>query len=495
MHKFITFICLLCLWSCKSQPNKTINKKPNLLIVLSDQHSYDMVGAYGNNQIITPNLDKLAKEGTLFNNFYSNQAVCSPFRGMLMSGMHPLKNGVFHNDHPLLPNKTKLLGEILKEQGYQTAYIGKWHLLGGNRKRPIPKGEMRYGFDTLLTDNCHVDFRAGKSYFWNENDEMEYFDKWEVYGQTDQALNYLDNIDKSKPFALIVSYHPPHDWGKFKGEDGKMHYRYDTIDELSKLYNPDSIQFRPGIERTPDRVRMYHGYMSMVTGVDKGFGMLMDKLKSMGESDNTLVMFSADHGDMLESHDAILPKQYPHDYSNHIPFIVKYPGKVKQGLKTNLLMGTLDIMPTTLSLLGISSSQKYDGQDLSESILSNKENTVKYIPIWNYKKREGGINNNWRGVITEEYAFAMGINDSSSLANVLFDRKKDPYQLNNLFNNPEYNSVKKELEKLTYEWMSIYNDDAYGPKDFTRIEPKGGWANNRKYSAYELFAKEKKSDK
>ena len=240
-HIFLILFSFAIMFSCKQKTGVSTKVDPitealpNLVIVLSDQHSYDMLGAYGNKQIITPNLDKLASEGILLNNAFSNQPVCTPFRGMLMSGMQPLKNGAFVNDVPLLPNKTKLLGQILKEQGYQTAYIGKWHLLGGERDRPVPKGELRYGFDTLLTNNVHVDYRPGKAFFWNDKGEKEYFDEWEVYGQTNQALNYLDNIDKSKPFALIVSWHPPHDWGKFKGEDGNMHYRYDTMEELMAL--------------------------------------------------------------------------------------------------------------------------------------------------------------------------------------------------------------------------------------------------------------------
>jgi arylsulfatase A-like enzyme len=217
----------------------------------------------------------------------------------------------------------------------------------------------------------------------------------------------------------------------------------------------------------------------------------MDKLKAIGESDNTLVVFSADHGDMLESHDAVLPKQYPHDYSNHIPFMAKFPEKLKKGVETDLLMSTLDIMPTTLGLLGIGTDQDYDGKDLSKSIISNNQNKVGYLPIWNYKKGNG-VNVGWRGVVTKEYTFSMGIETNSPLANVLFNRKNDPSQLNNLYNNPEYSEVQKNLEALTYSWMEKYNDKSYSSKDFARIEPKGGWANNRKYSAHELFEAEQK---
>jgi arylsulfatase A-like enzyme len=479
----------------ETKQNETVKRKPNLLIVLSDQHSYDMVGVYGNEQIITPNLDKLAKDGIRFKNAFSNQPVCTPFRGMLMSGMQPLKNGAFINDAPLLPNKSKLLAQVLKEQGYQTAYIGKWHLLGGDRDRPIPKGEMRYGFDTLITNNCHVDFRPGHAFFWNEQGEKEYYQEWEVYGQTHQALNYLDNLDPDKPFALIVSWHPPHDWGKFKGKDGKMHYRYDTMDELMAMYDRDSIKMRPGLEVTPDRKRMYHGYMAMVTGVDKAFGMLMDKLKEMKVEDNTLTIFSADHGDMLESFDAIHPKQYPHDYSIHIPLLMKFPQKFKEQPATDLMIGALDFMPTILGLMDIETDENYDGKDLSKAILNGNEDITDMVPLWLYKRGvANNYNNNWRGVVTKDYTFAMGKGvDSIPLINVLFDRKKDPNQLKNLYHDPEFAEVRDSLKQLTYNWMEKYNDHFYGEQEFLSVRPKETWMYNYTKSPYELFKKQQDS--
>ena len=493
----LALLFAVVLHSCAPAPTTddvtaATERPPNLLIVLSDQHSYDMLGSYGNDQIITPNLDRFAGEGMRFTHAFANQPVCTPYRGMLMSGMHPLKNGAFINDAPLLPNKTQLLGQVLRERGYQTAYIGKWHLLGGDRDRPVPRGELRYGFETLLTNNCHVDFRPGKAFFWNENDEKEYFDEWEVYGQTDQALHYLDTIDTDRPFALIVSWHPPHDWGKFEGEDGKMHYRYDTMDELMAVYDRDTLQLRPGLEPTPDRRRMYHGYMAMVSGVDRAFGQLMDKLRERGVEDRTLTVFSADHGDMLESHEAMLPKQYPHDYSNRIPFMVRYPGRVPAGT-TDLLFGALDIMPTVLGLMDIQTEQEYDGRDLSGAIVNGDEDAVDYVPLWLYKR--GVANNqNWRGVVTRDYTFALGRGkDSIELTNVLYDRKADPYQLENHFYDPAYAAVHDSLRRLTFAWMEGYGDRFYGEEEFRAVRPEETWMYNYTKSPLELFAEQAKA--
>lgn len=487
MRFHIALALLLTLFACKEQPIVVKDKMPNLLIVLSDQHSYDMLGSSGNQQVLTPNLDSFASDGLRLTNAYSNQPLCTPYRGMIMSGLHPLKNGAFVNDTPLLPNKSKLLAQILKDKGYQTAYIGKWHLLGGERDRPIPIGELRYGFDTVLTNNCHVDFRPGHAFFWNDKGEKTYFEEWEVYGQTKQTLNYLEHIDKEKPFALVVSWHPPLDWGKFEGEDGQMHYRYDTLDKLMSLYHRDSIQLRPGLEPTPDRKRMYHGHMAMVRGVDKAFGLLMDKLEEIGLKGNTLTVFSADHGDMLESHNATLPKQYPHDYSNHIPFLINYPGKIKKETVSNDLFGALDIMPTILGFMNIQTDQTYDGKDLSKALVSDSINSQDYLPLWVYQLGNTK-NHNWRGVMIENYTFNMGKDaDSLEIVNVLYDRKKDPNQLNNLFNDADYTEAKKEMIALTYAGMAKFNDKFYEKDDFLNALSKEKWMYNYTKTPLELL--------
>ena len=445
-------------------------EKPNLIFVFSDQQSYDMLGCYGNSQIITPNLDKLAREGLLFSNCFSNCPICSPYRSMLMSGRHPLNNGCYTNDVALVPGHGKKLAEVLRDEGYATAYIGKWHLLGGNRRRPVPEGEMRYGFDEIfLTNNCHVDFRPGHCFYWNKKGERIYFDTWEVYGQTNQALDFLDQRPEDKrPFALFVSWHPPHDWGKFVGIDGEKHYRYDTMDEFMEMYDRDSIKMRPGMQDNPDLRHMYHGYMAQVSGVDKAFGMLMEKLDEIGESENTLVIFTSDHGDMLEFEGADTPKQYPHDYSLHVPFIASFPGKIEPGNKTELLFSALDIMPTLLGLMGLPVPPEVHGKDLSSAVIGRDEDAVDYIPVWMYTPK------NWRGVITKDYTFARAKDpDKTEELSVLFNRKKDPFQLENLFGEKDYQKVQAELWEITRKWMEHYGDNFWELDDFKAAANKG----------------------
>lgn len=467
----ISMGALFLLVSCGTEQEQ---KAPNLLFVFSDQHTFDMLNCYGNEQIISPNIDKLAEEGLLFNHCISNSPTCTPYRGMLMSGKYALNNGCFTNDRPLIPGHGKKFAEVLRDAGYSTAYVGKWHLLGGDRNRPIPEGPLRYGFDELFyTNNCHVDFRPGNCFYWNEEGEKSYFDEWEVYGQTQQALEYLDGRKGLEdPFALFISWHPPHDWGKFEGEDGKMHYRYETLDELMELYERDDIQVRPGMESTPDLRRMYHGQMAMVTGVDIAFGQLMDKLKEMGADENTLVVFTSDHGDMLEFANAGVPKQYPHDYSLRVPYIMRWPGKIAKNKDTDLLFGALDIMPTVLGLMDLEVPAECQGKDLSEPILNGDEDAVDFVPIWSY------YNNSYKGVITKEWTYTVTKPEQiSPLHSVLFDRKNDPYQLENLNDSEAHQPVRDSLWKITSGWMERFEDEFYTSEDL-RVLTKEEWDQN-----------------
>jgi arylsulfatase A-like enzyme len=464
----------LILFAVACSPTKE-EQAPNLLFVFSDQQTFDMLRCYGNEQITSPNIDKLAEEGLLFTHCISNSPTCTPYRGMLMSGRHPLHTGCFTNDRPLIPGHGKKFAEILRDAGYSTAYVGKWHLQGGDRDRPIEEGPMRYGFDELFySNNCHVDFRPGKCFYWNEEGEKVYFDEWEVYGQTRQALEYLDGRkEQENPFALFVSWHPPHDWGKFKGEDGKMHYRYGSLDELMVYYNRDSIRVRPGMESTPDLRKMYHGQMAMVTGVDIAFGWLMDKLEEIGADENTLVVFTSDHGDMLEFHNASVPKQYPHDYSLRVPYIMRWPGTLPANQETGLLFSALDIMPTILGLMDMKIPEGIHGKDLSESILTGDEDAVDFVPIWSF------YNHSFKGVITKDWTYSKTKADQSSpLHSVLFDRNKDPYQLENLFESETHQAVRDSLWEITAGWMEQFEDEFYTAEDL-KVWSKEEWDINR----------------
>ena len=173
-----------------------------------------MLGCYGNADIKTPRLDAFAVDSIRFEHCISSSPVCTPYRGMLLTGQHPLRHGALHNDLPLLAHNGTTFAQALGAAGYRTAYVGKWHLLGGDRDRPVPPGPLRHGFDeTFLSNNCHMDYRPGHGYYWDGEGRKVHFEEWEVDGQTRQAVQFLPTCRTDEPFALFVSWHPPHDVG------------------------------------------------------------------------------------------------------------------------------------------------------------------------------------------------------------------------------------------------------------------------------------------
>ena len=180
---FLTLLCSLTISRAADEPPTNAAKdngaarRPNLVFVFSDQQSWDMMGACGNTNIVTPNFDRLASEWVRFNHCISSAPVCTPYRGMLLSGQHPLRNVAPENDLQMRPGNGQYFGEVLRDAGYRTGYYGKWHLYGGNRDRPIPPGPYRYGFDhEFLANNCTVDFSPETSYFRDDDGKKLYGD-------------------------------------------------------------------------------------------------------------------------------------------------------------------------------------------------------------------------------------------------------------------------------------------------------------------------------
>lgn len=348
-----------------------------------------MLGCYGNRQIITPNLDRLASQGVRFNHCIANSPLCTPFRGLLLSGQHPLRTGAFENDFRMLAGDGgNYFGEVLRDSGYRTGYVGKWHLYGGDRVRPIPAGPYRYGFDhRFLSNNCTVVFDAERAYYWTEDGKRKLYGDWEPYAQARQAMHFIDE-NADQPFALFLSWHPPHNWaGQTKGprapEDG-----HQAPEDLTALYDPQSIQLRGNCTDTPSARNLYRGYMAMCTSVDRAFGWLMEQLEKKGLADNTIVVFTSDHGDTALSHGLLANKMRPEIESIRVPLIIRYP-KVLQPRASDLLIGGIDLMSTLLGMMGLEIPASCQGQNLTAAITKARDNEVESIPLF-YSRWTGG---------------------------------------------------------------------------------------------------------
>lgn len=432
-------------------------KRPNLLFIFSDQQSYDMLGCYGNEQIITPNIDRFCSEGIRFNQCISNSPVCTPYRGSLMSGQHPLTCGTFNNDVQLLPGNGNYFAEVMHDAGYRTGYIGKWHIMGGRRDKPVPPGPLRYGFDDMFyTDNCTEEFRANESYYFDEKGQMVKYDTWQPYGQTAQALRFLDKCNQEDPFALFVSVHPPHNMGM---KDGR--FFYDTMPELMNLYDPGNIKLRSNVEGTPEIRRDYQGHMAMCTGIDTTFGWILDKLKQKGLDDNTIVIYTADHGDLLYSNGRPWPKGFAEDGSIRVPLIIRWPDRLKPRT-SDLIVSTNDLMPTILAMMGLRVPETCQGLDLSRAIFKRRDDEVESTMIYFYPV-------GWRGIYTKRYTYAFDENLTHISFRCLYDRKDDPWQKKNLYDLPEHKALRDDLHRQTRKWMEKFGDTGASMNDIMGI--------------------------
>jgi arylsulfatase A-like enzyme len=443
--------------------SRAANRRPNLLFVFSDQQSSDMLGCYGNRQIVTPRLDRFAAQGVRFNHCIANSPLCTPYRGLLFSGQHTLWNGAFENDVRMLPGNGKYFGEILRDAGYRMGYVGKWHLYGGNRARPIPPGPYRYGFDhTFLSNNCTVVFDKDRAYYWDEDGHKSLYGDWEPYAQAHQAMRFIDD-NAGKPFALFVSWHPPHNWAGTaprKGpEDG-----YGAPADVLRLYDPDAVQLRGNCVDTPSARKLYQGYMAMISSVDRAFGWLMDKLEEKSLADNTIVIFTSDHGDTALSHGLLSNKMRPEIESIRVPLLVRYP-QVLKPRASDLPVGTLDLMPTLLSLMGLTPPETCHGKDLASAIVQQRDNEVESVPLFLFAL-------DWRGVYTPRYTYAFDTSAGrwcryrkhmfsrpAGLAwKCLYDRDTDRWELRNLYDSPDHKRLRARLHEQTLAWMKRFSD-------------------------------------
>ncbi|MEP7363396.1 MAG: sulfatase [Acidobacteriota bacterium] len=434
-------------------------RRPNLVFIFSDQQSRDMMGCYGNSQIQTPRLDSFAAQGVRFEHCVASAPLCTPYRGLLLSGRHTLHNGALSNDIRMLPGEGDYFGEVLRDAGYRTGYIGKWHLYGGNRVRPIPAGPLRYGFDeTFLSNNCTVVFDAERAYYWNQAGERTLYGDWEPYAQARQATQFIDD-NRDRPFALFLSWHPPHNWASAQETQG-----YGAPEDVMKLYDPDAIRLRPNCEDVPANRKVYQGHMAMCTSVDRAFGWVLDKLEEHGLAENTLVVFTSDHGDTLRSHGLMFNKMRPEAESIRVPLMIRYPGVLKKRV-SELVVGTLDLMPTLLALIGLPVPKTVDGRNLAAAIKSGKDSASESAPLFLLPL-------DWRGVYTRRYTYCEDVSAGSVAPfrqryfskpdglrwNCLYDRKEDPAELHNLFESPAAGVLAKKLQLQTRQWMRRFGD-------------------------------------
>jgi arylsulfatase A-like enzyme len=435
--------------------------KPNVIFILADQWRAEATGYAGNPDVITPNIDRLAKQSAVFRTAVSTMPVCTPYRASLLTGQYPLKHGLFYNDKPL-SSEAVTMAKIFKENGYRTGYIGKWHVNGHKngegafsaREKPVPLAR-RQGFDYWKVRE--VSHNYNNSYYFDENDQKHTWPGYDAFPQTDSAIGFIKKSED--PFLLVLSWGPPHN----PYETAPVAYR--------KKYNAATLKVRPNVPETmQDSARkILAQYYAHCTALDDAMGKLMKTLEERGITENTIVVFTSDHGDMLLTR-GVFRKQRPWDESILVPMLIRYPDKLgKKSIEITKPIGTPDILPTLLGLADIKIPKSIDGTDVSPGILRPEKYPVNEalimlpVPFHEFNFSNGG--REYRGIRTERYTYARKLNGPW----LLYDNQLDPYQENNLINQPKYSKLQKKLEaalarKLKETQDSFLPADSYMKK-------------------------------
>ena len=434
-------------------------KRPNVLFIIADEWRPQSTGYNGDPNVRTPVLDRLARESVSFDNATSGCPVCCPARASIMTGQYPLTNGVFINDVELKPN-APTLAESFAKAGYRTGYIGKWHLYGspdgkyGRRLAYIPP-EKRLGFDYWKACECSHDYNH--SLYYEGNDATpRYWPGYDAFAQTDDAIQFIgDHSHANNPFFLFLSLGPPH-------------FPYETAPEKYRaMYETAEIRFRPNVpmEKRAEAEKILRGYYAHMAALDECFDRLLRKLDQQEIADETIVVFTSDHGDMMLSQ-GLTTKLYPWDESVRIPFLLRYPAKFgRKGRRVRAPLNMPDMMPTLLSLAGLAVPNGVQGRDFSRAATATADDreaaALISLPVPITEARRYGFAE-YRGLRTQRYTYVRSIKGPW----LLYDNHEDPYQMHNLCNKSEAKSLRVMLDRQLDSRLRAVKDDFLPARDY-----------------------------
>lgn len=443
--------------------------KPNLIYIFADQLRHASVGYNGDRHSLTPGIDALRSQSIDLSQATSGHPVCAPYRASLFTGKYTTSTGMVINEIRMNTNH-HTFADVLNENNYNTSYIGKWHMyaneLGSHyesRNSFVPKGRDRLGFDDYFAHyNFRHEYQPGTAYYHLDTDEKIFYDKYEPDAQTDMAIDQLKNLSKSdKPFALFLSYGTPHDpWVPENVPEYCMKKVKDLEFELPVNYLPtndpyaDSWAFLSDEERAQltEWIRCYYG---MIINLDDNIGRLINEIEAMGLDENTIIVFTSDHGELFGAHGR-RAKNIFYEEAVRVPFTIKWSEKIKENTSTDVVLNTVDIMPTLLSMMDLQIPDEVEGSDLSDSILHGTTIDKGALMMGTGPVAIFGDGYEWRAYRTNKYTYAIYRKDGSEL---LFDNIHDPYQQVNLINNSSYEHIKDDLRQKMLTEMNRVNDN------------------------------------
>ncbi|HPN84483.1 MAG TPA: sulfatase [Victivallales bacterium] len=442
------------------------NERPNLIWIFGDQHRAQMLSCNGDPNLCTPNIDRLAANGVNFENAVAGFPLCCPFRGSLLTSRYP--HECVPGNKYLMPPEMPTVAHAFKENGYHTAYFGKWHLDGfkegkeGRAAFHVVPPERRGGFDHWVGyENNNAQWDC-----WVHGTGIEKpvrLPGYETDSLTDIFIEHIKGRNgkkQGKPFFAALSVQPPH-------------APYVAPEEWMRRHNPTTIQLRPNVPNIksvePAARREIAGAYAMVENLDWNVGRIISALQESGLADNTYIIFFSDHGDMHGSQGQFR-KTLPFEESIRIPFIISAAGSlgtryITPSSRCPELINHVDIAPTSLGLCGIEKPSWMRGFDYSgfarrSGSFGTETPDSAYIQCVDPSERAGGIRP-WRGIVTRDGWKYVCLENQPWL---MFNLKDDPYEQANLVFSSKKSKIRAELHERLQTWISELGDNFVMPK-------------------------------
>ena len=451
-QKNTSFACLLMLLNIAFSANAQTGDRPNILIIMTDQQTADAMSIAGNKDLHTPAMDRLAQNGVRFTRAYCAQPLCSPSRSAIMSGKMPYETGFIGNapeKDGQWPDNLLMMGKIFQNGGYKTGYVGKWHL-------PVPTTKKsQHGFEYIENTN-----------FQDYNDAA-----------TPSFCARFIKENKNTPFLLVASFLNPHDiceWAR--DEDLKMDVLKDAPppDQCPALpanwqipaHEPKIVRDQqktvglrtyPSVNYTPEKWRQYRwAYNRLVEKVDSYIEMVMASLKKYGVEKNTIIIFTADHGDGYAGH-SWNQKQILYEESAKIPFIISKIGEWQPRTDDMLVCNGTDIIPTICGFTGVPKPVYLKGIDISKKIANPTQNLRDTLVIeTDFADNEELLGISGRAVITKDFKYI--VYNKGDLKEQLFNLTTDPGEITNLAVNKSYKKELIAMRRYLKQWCKENRD-------------------------------------
>lgn len=451
-----------------SDARDSARTQPNLIYIFADQLRYDVLGFHGDDKAITPHFDALARQSTDFTNAVCVTPLCAPARGSLFTGKYTTSTGMVINQCCINPNH-RAIGYVLHDAGYRMGYLGKWHLVDGST-RAIPSGPPRLGFQHADVFRAYsFNHRNYHGFYWEDDEQgmprRHEINGYQTFAWTDMAIDFIrSHAGGNAPFALFVSYSPPHDAWTPENVPPEFYEPFRDV----PFPHPPNFREAPDPyadrlntqeywdEATPLMEEWRRVYYAMVHLLDHEVGRLCAALDEAGIADDTILVYTSDHGEMMGSQGHIQKNTF-YEEAARVPFLVRWPGKVPAGAQCDACLNTPDIAPTLLGLLGLTTPTEMEGMDLSAKALGRPGAEPDFALMQGtghtFLWTDG---DEWRAIRTKRHTYARYLADGLEL---LFDNLSDPHQRRNLAGHPSSAPLLAEMRAAMARKMGEIGDE------------------------------------